>query len=427
MYPLHPTAVFAHQRVLDQPLALARMQRMCGALGIAERDVRVVGYDDIDQIVEAAGAHDLIATDDILQGGHGRVRQGHDRHFIAPVLVFSTFVWDHDQPPPRSFRHPRARDLSHLLWGVGARWAFSHRELFMGVAPGGYVCQGGWGIHSADGCVHKCDYCGLGQLVTLQCNLESLADEFDRVFELRPQQKLYRYDLHSDIPCFEPEYDACRVLAERCQRSGDKYLLIYTKSNNVDWLMDHPQREHLPCYWTLATDSVAGRIERNTPSLDERLEAMRKCADNGYTVRAGFTPIIPVRGWREEATAMLERLFSVCRPDVVRVWVLSMMDAREFRTLFDLDEMDPKFVRRIAEDEERMNGTHKAPFPLDVRAEVYDWYIEEVRRISPATPVALCTEDPEMWDLLGHKLLMSEDRMFCCCGGTSVPGSYVPL
>ena len=300
---------------------------------------------------------------------------------------------------------------------------FSRSGSHSGLRPEGYICQGGWGIHTVNGCVHRCDYCGLGSVVILQLDVERAAEQAARTFARYPEQKLYRYDLTSDIPCFEPEYDAVRVLS-RTFAEWDKYLLIYTKSDNVDWLLDMPYREHRPFYCTLSMDSVASRIERGTPSLTERIEGLRKCAESGYTVRVGFSPVIPVAGWREETTRMLEALFAACKPDVVRAWVLSMMDADEFSGMFDLEEMDPHCVRRMLEDKERMDGTHKAPFPSDVRGDIYEYYIEEVRRLSPETPFALCTEDPDIWDRLEDRLAMTRDRMFCCCGGTSVPGTF---
>ncbi len=60
-------------------------------------------------------------------------------------------------------------------------------------------------------------------------------------------------------------------------------------------------------YWTVATDTQCSDIERGTPSLDERLEAMRKCQQAGYVVRAGFSPIIPHVGWREEGNRQMAR------------------------------------------------------------------------------------------------------------------------
>jgi DNA repair photolyase len=268
--------------------------------------------------------------------------------------------------------------------------------------------------------VHKCDYCGQGFIVNLMVDIEAFCERLARMFEERPEQKLYRYDLHSDILAFEPEYGASEVLA-RCFAEYDKYLLLYTRSDNVEWLADLPCREHVPINWTLSMDTQARVIERDSPSLAERIEAMRFCQEQGFTVRAGFSPIIPVADWRRETTEMLELLFERVEPEVLRGWVLAMMEAEEFETMFDASMMDETHMRRMREEADALKDAHHAPFPLDVRAEIYAHYLDEVQRISPKTPFALCTEHPELWNMLEAKLHMKPNHMFCCCGGLSPP------
>jgi len=210
------------------------------------------------------------------------------------------------------------------------------------------------------------------------------------------------------------------VLGE-CFARNDKCLLVYTKSNNIDHLLDLPYKEHMPCYWTVATDTQAATIERGAPSLDQRLEAMRKCADAGYVVRAGFSPIIPHRNWREEATMAVEKLFAAAEPDTVRLWVVAMVLVSEAEQIFGSDNLDPWCLDEMRKTATEMDGTHAGPFPRNVRAEIYAHYIDEIRRVSPRTPVNLCTEERELWDMLADKLSMPPDRLFCCCGQHSVP------
>jgi DNA repair photolyase len=251
-------------------------------------------------------------------------------------------------------------------------------------------------------------------------DLEDFAVDVERNFRQRPNQKLYRYDLKSDAICFEPEYGASELLDE-CFSRNDKYLLIYTKSNNVEHLLNLPYKDHMPCYWTLATDTQSMEIERDTPSLDERLEAMRQCEEAGYVVRAGFSPIVPHINWREEATIALEKLFAAVTPDTVRLWVVSMMLVKEAEQIFGTENLEAEFVDAMRETTSEMDGKHSGPFPGHVRAEIYAHYIDEIKRLSPKTPVNLCTEERRIWDILADKLEMSPDDMFCCCGQYSVP------
>ena len=416
MYDLHPPRVFVHKRVHENEKAVARMERMLGAMG--NPAIEEVDEGDAGKIIDAAGAREELPVQS------GRVRQGIEKLTTDPVMLFNTFVWDPEKRKPvaKEYQNPRARSIAVHMAGAAQNFAYSRREGSDGCDPNrSIVCQGGWGIHTLEGCVHKCDYCTQSYFVNVNLDLEDFTVDLERNFRERPQQRLYRYDLKSDYPCFEPEYGASEVLGE-CFSRNDMYLLVYTKSNNIDHLLNLPYKEHMPCYWTLATDTQSTKIERDTPDLDERLEAMRKCQQAGYVVRAGFTPIVPHKGWREEATIAVEKLFAAATPDTVRLWVVSMMLVKEAEQIFGADNLDPRFVDEMRKTASELDGRHCGPFPRHVRGEIYTHYIREIARVSPNTPVNLCTEERAMWDLLADELTMSPDKLFCCCGQTSVPG-----
>lgn len=415
MYDLHPPHVFVHKRVYEDKHACRRLARMLAALG--NPSFEEVDASDTDRIIEAAGA-----TEDLPIQSR-RVRMGIEKRPVDPVFVFNTYVRDPDKVgrPAKTYTHPRAAALARFMAGASPAAAFGRREISDG-RPGGHpwVCQGGWSVHTINGCVHRCDYCGMGYIVNFMLDLEQFTLDLEKVFAERPEQKLYRYDLSSDYPCFEPEYGASEVLGE-CFARNDRYLLVYTKSNNIDHLLDLPYKKHMPCYWTLATETQCSLIERGTPTLDERLQAMRMCQDAGFAVRAGFSPIIPHVNWREEATDVLEKLFATATPDTVRFWVVSMMLAEEAEQIFGAENLDPAMLEEMRRTAAEMDGKHSGPFPPRARAEIYAHYIDEVKRISPTTPVNLCTEEREQWNLLSDRLVMSPDNLFCCCGQYSVP------
>jgi DNA repair photolyase len=254
----------------------------------------------------------------------------------------------------------------------------------------------------------------------MMLDIEDFVDHLEGLFARRPQQKLYRYDVMSDTICFEPEYGASAILANCFARSRDKYLLFYTKSDNVDHLLDLPKSNSI-FYCTLSTETVCRVIERDTPSLDRRILGLRRCSDAGYPIRLGFSPIIPVRNWREEATQALEKLFAAIDPQVVRLWVISLMKGREFERAIDVDLIDPIFVSAMRDSAPELDALvpHLRPFPRAARQEVYAHYIDEIRRLSPDTLVGLCSEDCALWDALADKLNMTPSSLFCCCGGSS--------
>ena len=98
-------------------------------------------------------------------------------------------------------------------------------------------------MHTINGCVHKCDYCGLGCGVNFMLDLERVGEELERNFRERPHQRLYRYDLSSDYPAFEPEYGASELFGEVFARN-DMFLLVYTKWQEKNQIL-------LPCSFLL--------------------------------------------------------------------------------------------------------------------------------------------------------------------------------
>ncbi len=417
MYSLKPPAIFVHKRVYRNPLAVARMERMLKAMG--EPTVEVVDTGDTEMIVERAGLGGACPawSDDLMNG------------FLKPqgdpVIVFNTFVWDEAERemPERKYKYHVANRLAWTMAGVGDDFAYSKREVIDADhhPERSFVCQGGWGLHSLNGCVHRCAYCDQAFIMTIMLDLEDFGEQVSRTLVERPHQKLYRYDMYSDSICFEPEYGASQILADVFAKSKDQYLLFYTKSNNVDHLLELRNRERCVFYNTLASEHAAREFEPGAPSLDQRIQALRRCQEAGYTVRVGFSPIIPIREWREDATAAIEKLFASVTPDTVRLWVVSMTPVPQFDGALGFGRMDPRLADMAIRANPAEVGRWNSPFPVEARAEIYAHYIDEIRRVSPRTPVSLCSESPDAWALLKGKLRMSPDHLFCCCGGTSIP------
>ena len=416
MYELHPPHVFVHRRVYANPQAVARLERMLDALG--NPPVDEVDEGDTDRVIE------LTEPPEAAEAANGKVRHGPERAAAEPSMLFNTFVWDPGaRAPLAEGRHTGlfSQPIARLMAGVGEDFAFSRREGIWGAPPEEWVCQGGWGIHSLKGCVHRCHYCHEGYCVNFMLDLEDFADHVLAMMERRPEQKVYRYDLYSDSICFEPEYGASRVLADAYARTNDKYLLFYTKSANVQHLCDLPDKSHCIFYLTLAAETVCREIEEGTPSMTERIEALRKCQEAGFPVRVGFSPIIPTRNWRAEATDCLEQLFAAVEPDTVRLWALSIMPPDEVDALIGYENLEPRFVESLKAVDPAGQHSFALPFSVDDRVEIYGHYIDEITRLSPDTPLSLCSERRVVWERLAPKLRMSPDSLYCCCGGFSPP------
>lgn len=173
--------IFLHKRVYENAKVTRILERMLRGLGYP--GFEEVGDDDLWRVAESAG---MSEAQPVMSG---RVRQGIEKRSDDPVLLFNTFVWDETKRSKRKrvYRNPRLSLLDSLLRSVGEDFAFSKREAnYMHPRP--FVCQGGWGIHSLTGCVHRCDYCGQSYFVNLMLDLEEFAER-SRSFSRRDHSK----------------------------------------------------------------------------------------------------------------------------------------------------------------------------------------------------------------------------------------------
>ncbi len=403
MRQLSPAAIYVTKRAIADPLSRARMERMLTKIkapAVEEIDDR-----ELAELVRAEG-----------WDGSRRL-SGSDREGDPPI-VFNRFRWedmDDDGRPTVELPGPGPA----LFYGFGP-WTRRQRERVMKAS--GIVCQTAWELHSIRGCIFSCQYCYFEYVLNIMLDMEEFAERVMGLVKRSPQT-LYKYDNQSDVLAFEPEYGASALLTEQFGRQDRAFLMHYTKSDNVDPLIGLKHNGMSIVCWTLSSHTVSREIERDSAPMERRIEAARRCQRDGYHVRFRFSPIFPLPDWREEYRQCIELLFSKVKPDVISLLTLSRLpDYEMIARLFDKRMLEPRYLEAAEKSREEMKGRIYGPLPQWVRQEIYEFMIDEIKRVSPETPVAICLETPEMWESLEGKLEMGPEDYVCCCGPTSTPG-----
>lgn len=397
-------------RVHDDPLAERRLQRMIAAL--KPRDVIEINDEGLERLVHDSGG----------TRGH-ELRTGSYHRRDTPVVIFNAFRHDDHGITAARKAHP-ALDTCMLL-GQGA---ITTRAGYYQHGPDWCQCQPAKEFHSIYGCLHACDYCHVENFLNIMLDLEWLAEVVTNTMKDTPGQQLYKYDNQTDQICFEPEYGASELFVDLFANQPDKYLLLYTKSDNVDHLLGLDHRGHVIVNWSLSPRTQSTRIEKGTPSVSRRIHAMRKCQDTGYRVRARISPIIPLAGWREEYAAMLDELYASADPDVITLDVIGFMSPAQMQIAMDTSLFDPE-ARALLDSQAGITRQRwgKHVFPHAYRKQLYEHVIGEIRKHRPGQVVSICNETFDMWEAVGPLLGNNADpgRFTCCCGPNSVPGGYL--
>jgi spore photoproduct lyase len=325
----------------------------------------------------------------------GKRRHGKDDFGDADALVFTTF----DQRKQG--------------------WYYNYRD--EAGAHGG-VCQPGMQVNLIDGCMFRCAYCGFGRYIVFHLDVERLIDGLDAVFAEHPAQRLYKFSNMTDLPPFEPELDVVPPMVERFAREADRYLMLFTKSDNVDFLRDIDHRGRTIISWSITCGTASRQVDKRAATMDERIDAMARMRDVGYLVRARLSPIVPVINWREEYTELFERMFERVRPDMVTMELLGWMTVDDLLAIFDRWLLDSDALAAAEAARDELAGVRWGPFTQQTHDEIYQFCIDTVHRLSPNTPISVCHGTAATWKSLGASMDMTPDSYLCNCGPMSAPG-----
>ncbi len=406
-----PPRVYVLDGVWENADAARRAEGICAACQGA--DVRTFGYDDLPDIV-------------VEEGWDRFPNMGTLDEVPPPIPVLGLHRFDEEAVAGDAQRMAEAYSGSgsfpfHVAAGGNAFvWFCSGRPDLKPSVD--HVCRPQWRIHQGTGCPHQCGYCSLGGYMISHVNT---ADYIERLAELlreNPWQKTWLYDDVMDVAAIEPQWDVLGPLMKFFESTKDRYLVIHTKTDRWQPLVDVGAPANTIATWSLSGPTQSRQIEPLSGTTEGRIEAARRCGEAGMTVRYKFKPIVPVPNWREEATQTIDLALSVSRPDNLSMTVLMWMDVESLKACIPAELLDREFLEAAEAAAEEVADMRVRPFPDDVRETIYRHYLAEIRARDATIPVTLSTESLEMWRRMGDALGCSPADYVCGCGAGSTPG-----
>jgi spore photoproduct lyase len=173
-----------------------------------------------------------------------------------------------------------------------------------------------------------------------------------------------------------------------------------TKSVNIDHLLPIGQKGNAVLSWSLNTERVIERYEKDTAGLADRIGAAARAADSGFLTAFHFDPIIDYEGCEFEYLGVIDSLLSRIRVSSV-AWIsmgcfrFSPSFKDHVRARFPDEqltcaEMFPSFDGKFRYLKQKRVALYRT---------LYDRIIQHSRRI----PVYLCMEPRDVWDSLFHE------------------------
>lgn len=279
----------------------------------------------------------------------------------------------------------------------------------------GNTCPNYWHFSPYGFCPHDCKYCYLAGTqgvkfspsVKIYVNLPEMLIEIDRIAQHLGRPTAFYLGKLQDPLALDTLTAYSTAMVPFFARHPFARLTLLTKSTNIERLLALDHHKHTILSWSVNPLEVCEIFEENVPSMYKRLEAMRRVASAGYPVRAVMMPIIPVEGWQEIYTAFTERLIEDV--PIQRLTLGGVCIYRGARKLMERKMGLNNAISSHIEDMPQRTRDGRARYAQALRKEAYSLIIEVAQRLRPDIELALCLEEPELWQKTGL-----EERMGHC-------------
>jgi len=281
-----------------------------------------------------------------------------------------------------------------------------HRSAVRQSREEGNTCPNYWHFSPYGFCPYGCHYCYLAgtpgvrfsPTVKVFVNLPEILAEIDRIATRLAEPTAFYLGKLQDGLALDPLTGYSRTLVPFFAAHRYARMVLLTKSASVGNLLDLDHGRHTILSWSLNPAEVIAAFEAGTPPLAERIEAMKRCAEAGYPVRAVIMPIIPLPGWEEAYAGFLGAILAAVRLD--RITLGGICSYRAARFLME-HRLGRSNAISEAFDPNGPSPDGRLRYPAHLRTDLYRQMIEIIRSRAPDLDISLCLEEKRVFQALG--------------------------
>lgn len=253
-------------------------------------------------------------------------------------------------------------------------------------------------LDAIESCGFDCSYCSIQSFY----NQNTITFDSDFANKLKnlnlDKNKTYHIGTGqaSDSLMFGNREGVLDSLFKFAKENPNVILEFKTKSDNIKYLLENEVPKNILCTWSLNTPTIIKNEEHLSASLEKRLNAARKVANNGVKIGFHFHPIVEYENYLSEYEEVYKTLIHMFKPPEVALIsfgtltfikpVIKQLRSREFRS--KITQMP--FI----------NASGKSSYPEKTKIEMFKhaynsfkpWHSKE-----NSVFFYLCMEEHQMW------------------------------
>ncbi len=249
-------------------------------------------------------------------------------------------------------------------------------------------------------CGMDCTYCVLqsyfnNPYLSLYANMEDMKNDFRKFFVHNPEG-YFRIGTgeYTDSLLLEHITGIHAEIIPLFHEQERAVLEIKSKTDNIESLLNIDPKGKVITAWSLNPTAVIEKEEFRVATIEERLDAARKCANAGYKLAFHFDPVIRYPGWEKDYLAVIDQLFKSVDAD--NIVYISMGCLRFMPALKPV--VEKRFPRSKIIYEEFIKGEDgKMRYLKPLRINIYKKLVGAIKKAAPDAEVYFCMERPDVW------------------------------
>jgi len=259
----------------------------------------------------------------------------------------------------------------------------------------------------SNGCPYYCTYCYLAYVYRKFSPFIKVSINYDTMFKqirkaLLRSRGIAAFNMGEMLDSLALDHvnNLTTMLIPFFSGFSNAYLMLLTKSSNIDNLLSLEANEHTIISWSLNPQQIIEQYEVGAASLDERIEAAGLCRKEGWRIRIRIDPCILYPDWKTGYSDLIRKILNAISPENITLGMLRLLPGH-FRLAKDAygdrarNLLNHKFVKGASDG--KLRYSHQQ------RIEFYCFLIDVIRSFDKAVSIGLCRETPEIWNALNDR------------------------
>lgn len=243
-------------------------------------------------------------------------------------------------------------------------------------------------------CIFDCKYCYLqGQYRSAHyvvfVNFEDFAEEIQTFSAAHSKEEVCFFSGYEcDSLALEPITRFVESFLPLFKTLSNAYLEIRTKSTYIQPLLTQPPLENAIISFSLNPQLVIQDIEKKTPSLDARLQAILQLQQNGWNIGLRFDPVVLVKNFKATYSSFFEKVAKFIIPEKLHSITLGSVRFPQhvFKNIDSLYKLDPFFAPIVNFNTQ----ANMASYPQSIEKQMLDFCHKLIHKHLPEKEVLLC-------------------------------------